>query len=453
MLKKTPVFSYLKKTLRSLSLVAIPAAIIYFAFNVLAGNLSPGLPPAGTMRTLEEIYSVLAGASYVSPTVTPSANGNALQVLKCITNRMNTGVGWYKTGGAWSYRKAITIDKTKVANANQTDFPVLVSLTNSDLKDMANSGHVGQSDGGDIFFTYSNGTTKLYHEIEKYDNTTGNLIAWVKVPVLSASADTVIYLYYGNAASANQWDTANVWDSNYKMVQHLSDATTSTTTDNTSNANNGTKLAANEPIETSSGQINKAQNFDGVDDYISSNFQFSPPAGGLNASTISEFINFQTLATAKPIIGKWGNSQNAILLKTDDTNSDELKICAASGLTDNCANYGITTDANIIASAWYNIQIIYDGTQSTNANKLKLYLNGMQKTLSFVGTIPSSLQNAGGNLEIGGDSDLAAYFNVIIDEVRISSAARSVNWIITEYNNQSSASTFYNLGSEENFGC
>ncbi|MDF1498678.1 MAG: hypothetical protein P1P85_05015 [Patescibacteria group bacterium] len=179
-----------------------------------------------------------------------------------------------------------------------------------------------------------------------------------------------------------------------------------------------------------SGRQGGSLKFDGVDDYITSNFQFSI----FNFQSISNWINFQTLATGKPIIGKWGNSQNAILLKTDDTNSDEFKICVASGLTDDCANYGVTADANIVASAWYNIQIVYDGTQSANADKLKLYLNGAQKTLSFTGTIPSTLQNSTGALEIGGDSDLASYVNAKIDDVRIYNRALSAEEVRYHYN-------------------
>ena len=34
--------------------------------------------------------------------------------------------GWYNP--SWTYRKAITIDYTKVPNTDQTNFPVLVSL-------------------------------------------------------------------------------------------------------------------------------------------------------------------------------------------------------------------------------------------------------------------------------------------------------------------------------------
>ena len=42
----------------------------------------------------------------------------------------------------------------------------------------------------------------------------------------------------------------------------------------------------------------------------------------------------------------------------------------------------------------------------------------------------------------------AQFWNGTIDEVRISSSARSADWIAAEYNNQSSPSTFYNFGAE-----
>ena len=88
-------------------------------------------------------------------------------------------VNWYNDD--WKYRKKITIDNTKV-DATLSDFPVLVSLTtDSELSNNA------RSDGFDILFTSSDGTSKLKHEIEKYTTGTGLIVAWVKVPSLSSS--------------------------------------------------------------------------------------------------------------------------------------------------------------------------------------------------------------------------------------------------------------------------
>jgi hypothetical protein len=126
--------------------------------------------------------------------------------------------GWYNS--SWTYRKQITIDNTKVENENFSNFPVLVSLTDSDL-----AAHVGKDNGDDILFTASDGITKLSHEIENFDKTTGTLVAWVKVPTLYDNENTFIYMYYGNSNATNQQNRAGVWNNSFKGVWHLSDNT------------------------------------------------------------------------------------------------------------------------------------------------------------------------------------------------------------------------------------
>lgn len=142
--------------------------------------------------------------------------------------------GWYSTN--WTYRKAITVDHTKVSNTDQTNFPVLVNLaSDADL-----SAHA-RSDGFDILFTASDGTSMVSYERERYTNTTGALAAWVRVPVLSATTDTVLFLYYGNATVSDQQNATNVWDTNCKLVYHMNDAGPTTVKDATTNGNNGTQ--------------------------------------------------------------------------------------------------------------------------------------------------------------------------------------------------------------------
>jgi hypothetical protein len=48
----------------------------------------------------------------------------------------------------------------------------------------------------------------------------------------------------------------------------------------------------------------------------------------------------------------------------------------------------------------------------------------------------------------GSDGSLNTFFNGTLDEIRISNTARSADWLKTEYNNQSSPSTFYSFGTE-----
>ncbi len=152
----------------------------------------------------------------------------------------------------------MTIDHTKVPST-QSNFTVLVSLTDPALKTIANGGHVANANGFDIgFYADSGGTIKLKWEVEKYDGTTGTLIAWVKIPSVSNTTDTVFYLMYGDSSiNTNQSDPVNTWDTNFKAVYHFGNGTTLTATDSTG-GNNGILL--NGPT-ASVGKINGAAHF------------------------------------------------------------------------------------------------------------------------------------------------------------------------------------------------
>jgi hypothetical protein len=130
------------------------------------------------------------------------------------------------------------IDRTKVSGDHR-DFPVLIALKDADLRSAASGGHVARPQGEDICFTLSDGTTKLCHEMESYDPATGALRAWVRVPALSSTADTPLYLYYGNPAGHAGQEGHRVWDAGYKMVLHLHPAE-GPQRDSTANQNHGT---------------------------------------------------------------------------------------------------------------------------------------------------------------------------------------------------------------------
>ena len=93
-------------------------------------------------------------------------------------------------------------------------------------------------------FTAGDGTTPLNYEIESYSSTTGQVIAWVQIPSLSTTVDTLIYMYYGNPSATNQQNGPGVWDSNFRAVYHLANGTALNTNDSTGNANNGTDAGA-----------------------------------------------------------------------------------------------------------------------------------------------------------------------------------------------------------------
>jgi hypothetical protein len=134
--------------------------------------------------------------------------------------------------------------------SNLTRFPVLISITDTDLRDRASSS------GCDIVFRaldanicnpeFATDRCTLYHELEKYDSSTGTLVAWVQIPTLDYNDNTVIYMYYGNSSISDTFpctnSTANptgVWDTSYKGVWHLKEATGAQVNDSTTTPNNG----------------------------------------------------------------------------------------------------------------------------------------------------------------------------------------------------------------------
>ncbi|MFX1572394.1 MAG: hypothetical protein ACFFB0_06565 [Promethearchaeota archaeon] len=165
----------------------------------------------------------------------------------------------------FSYYKTITIDHTKV-NGDHSNFPVLISIIDSDLDDKA------QFDGDDIAF--ANSTAWLDHEIELYDPSysfdEAQLIAWVQIPFLYNSTDTFIFMFYGNSTIGPQEHATGVWDSYYKGVWHLKEdpGGPNDIKDSTSNDKHGTSNSMWMSNQVS-GKIDGSLNFDGNYDYIS----------------------------------------------------------------------------------------------------------------------------------------------------------------------------------------
>ena len=123
------------------------------------------------------------------------------------------------------------------------NYPMLFTVTDPDLRHTASGGKVTDLGGDDIIFKGLDATTcgaappcTLDHEIERYVNTTGELVAWVRIPAVNttgAGSDTVIYMYYGNSTVTSPTENpTGVWDANYVGVWHLEEALAGTGTNN-----------------------------------------------------------------------------------------------------------------------------------------------------------------------------------------------------------------------------
>jgi len=297
-----------------------------------------------------------------------------------------------------------------------------------------------------IALTKTDGTTQLYGEIEKWDDANEAATIWVSKSdlVLATGGTTDIYIYYDAAQADNTTyigDTndavaENVWDSNYKMVQHMADgASTSATYDSTDNDLDGTKKDANEPAVTTSGKISNAQDFDGSDDYMTTGTTgFSITTGtfdtwvipGFDYDTATAYSIFFSLYTGGD--DRW----NAEYWAADDKWHFYLR-----SAVDQITNLDSAAQT---FSAGTPIKI----TLSWDASDAYLYINGVQADTGTTRTI--TLPAA---LNLGRYGGTGLNFDGILDEVRQSATRRSVDWIKADYYVQTDATAAW--GAEEEY--
>ncbi|MBE9517765.1 MAG: DUF2341 domain-containing protein, partial [Bacteroidetes bacterium] len=117
---------------------------------------------------------------------------------------------------AYNYRMKITIDETMVPGTEPLiDFPMLFSFTDTLLKSITFGGEVGFPDGRDIRFTLPDRLTLLEDELEYYDPVTGTLVAWIRIPTLAATANSEIFLYFGDPQGSPKPHNSEVWNNQY----------------------------------------------------------------------------------------------------------------------------------------------------------------------------------------------------------------------------------------------
>jgi hypothetical protein len=335
---------------------------------------------------------------------------------------VGTELGYYHE---WQYRKEVTIDHEMV-EGDLSNFPILIRTVDTDLVGKA------QDDGDDILFMDDTASIKLYHEIELFDDSSGELICWVNIGSLSSSQDTTFYMYYGNPDCNNQQNPPGVWDSGYVMVQHL-DEPSGTHYDSTVYGNDGTYI--NGTDQNAEGYIDGADGFDGTDDWID--------CGNDDSFDLTKELTLEAWVNRTGdgygiylgIISRSGNSYNRYQLRYKPGNNS-----AQFFLGDGSGYEIVDSDNDLALNEWTHLVATWDGTN------MYIFVNGIEQT--NVSTFTSSPVTASKVLEIGRYTE-QNYFQGIIDEIKISNIYRDSSWIITEYNNQNDPTKFLTFGPEE----
>lgn len=335
-----------------------------------------------------------------------------------VSSSSSSGGGNTSPLPGWSRRRPVIIQPVM---ATLDNFMLLISV-----KQDAQIGADAKTDGDDLVFTDSDGTTILPHEMEFYNAVNGaaDFVAWVRVPQIPAAGKT-IYLYWGKPNIGPQQDPAMTWQ-DFAAVYHLE----ADFNDSTKNAHHGNVQTPSGPApSTETGMIANGKKFLGgslAEIDSSSDFDCA-----MTPCTISAWINNSSTKPAHIVdryifnatsTGWYMGTENATL------------------------NFGFEGDMSLYMSnpvsngMWLHVAAVV--SQSGG----EFYVNGNLEDTDSTFANPI---DAMAPLYIGSGNLMTYFFQGKLDEVRIAHTARSDAWLKAEVDNAQQPDQFVTLGPVE----
>lgn len=380
-------------------------------------------------------YSMMANVPPAPGLVNPSNYFNRLNIT--ISNA--SSAVWYHPD--WIKRKQIILNSDQVSGSDGLiNFPVLINISSDNELALE-----AQTNGSDILFTLGDGTTKLAHEIESYNSSTGELLAWVNIPLLSSVADTYIFMYYGNDLVGSQENISGTWNSDFALVHHLQESPANDTAGHLDSTSNGNHATPRNFVGDSNSSTDGVGKIDGAN-------KFSTNTDYVEVSTTQDYFGgtytaqawFKTSDTSQQQIFDREDNPRAPIHVWIDSTRIQATIRDSNSNTVSVSKLGSYTDGQ-----WHHVAVVRTGDDNGSIT-LELFVNGVSAGSSTETRTNTSV--TAHPFEIGRrwfNGSASREFNGEIDEVKVSTIPLSVDWIATEYANQNNPNLFYTLGLEE----
>lgn len=344
----------------------------------------------------------------------------------------------------WNRKQAITINGSMVSGSTDlADFPFLVTLDHLDQEIVNGGQHSALNGGGDIRFSSdAAGNNRLAIEVVEF--VTSNSITnrrcqvWVKIPNLSATTDTTIYIWYNKPSevqpgASQPFGSQAVWSNGFVSEWHLEqDPSTNAPQffDSSTNGNHGVASTAMVAADSKTAQIGRGIELDGSTKFVTLG---NPSSLNLTANmTISIWFRPKT------------NSDGYLFAKRAETvNTGYTMLMVGGGpVAYHDGNKWYQTGMVPNIDQWNYLSIKFN----TAGTAFTMFLNGAFSAEFNIPQMPDGLAQ---NLYLGKRGPDNFHFNGFLDEFKIADTVRSNDWITTEYNNQNSASTFASKGIPE----
>ena len=307
---------------------------------------------------------------------------------------------WSGHGSVWLLTDKDGADLS--ATAVVKEFPVVLRL-HGDTFPFASA----QADGADLRVTDASGRS-LALEIESWDKAVGEAVVWVRVPEIRGATRQELKLHWGNPQAKTVSDGSKVFsrDNGYLSVWHMGQEVKDAV---------GTlpsKVVGTKPIE---GLIGGARSFAGKEGVFSGDKITGYPTDASSHTTSAWIKPTRSNST----IIAWGNEAGGRGSKVRFQLRAPQHLHVDSNFSD------VDGPSNLAPDEWHYVTHTYD------KNDGRLYLDGKLDGKAS----PTLNIKSPARLWIGGWYDVYSYEGYM-DEVRVSSVARSPEWIKLEYANQ-----------------
>lgn len=310
--------------------------------------------------------------------------------------------GWWDC--AWSHRLELAL--APIAVRVPAPIPVAVTLT-PDRWDATTA----QMQGEDLRFVDSTGAM-VPHELESTGATT---VAWILWPAI---APTTVSVYWGNPDAVDGQTPAAVWQDGHEAVWHMADGGDSL----------GLHTLGEFGTEPVLGHIAQASSFTG-NSYMQGDAGDSLGTLFAGPATIEAWVYLESYGPE----GRGRIIDNAIDNQPDIGWTFQVRetmpVQAIQFELGHAGTEAGWSTANVLDTGqWQHLAVVHED------GGVALYVDGVAQTVSsFPGVGPIAL-DTDVPITLGRVSNqLTGFFDGVIDEVRLSSVARTPAWIATQY--------------------
>lgn len=307
------------------------------------------------------------------------------------------------------------------------NFPVMLNINVDNFTELeyTNLFEITTTTTGLRFNVLDQNSNYCYTEVFYYDYLARELLLYTKIPEISATQNTKLYLYSSDdyipfyTGFTGSPGAQNVWDSNYVGVYHFAQIPSSGSyaiLDSTVNERHLISTASMGVGSLTDGLIGPAINFDGDDDRLMTNLH---NYSSLQSSyTIESLHKFDTLSNFSRVAGVSNNTGCPMAVAYSTTNKYDVGVWS-----DDAASVQSFT-----LNVWNYAAHTYDGS------KVGVVVNGIEDSV----TNTVSLQNLSSvNLWFGFDSRAITsdtnHFDGKINNAKVSKIKRSAAWLKATY--------------------